>query len=132
VTHSKTGLDNVLELIKGSDINHLDVYYVTRPYLTRHGEGPFPTECKLGFEVKDETNIPNKWQGTLRFGTIDEGLNIRIQEEQEKIPQNISSSLNIALTCCDQVPEQILRTIENCLIAKPIKSYSPCGPTDKV
>ena len=129
VTRSRTGLDNVIELIKNSDINFLDTYFCTRPYMTRHGNGPFPTECKLGFEVEDKTNFTNKWQGSLRFGTLDtEGLNTRIIKEAAKVPAGISTKINIFMSCCDQVPEQDLHHLENCLIIKPIKSYSPQGP----
>src|SRR5262249_48902654 len=71
VTRSRTGLANVVDLCQAmGDIDRLDVYYVIRPYMTRHGEGPFPSyDPDMSFP--DPTNHPNPWQGTLRFGALD-------------------------------------------------------------
>ena len=145
VTHSKTGLDNVLEFIKDSSVKHLDVYYCTRPYLTRHGNGPLPNEVSSEvFNIKDETNITNKYQGSLRFAYLDiNELQDNIYKEHTKIPSNISSTRNIVVSCLDQVPEQwdvIMRgnkrktdinTIFN-FFDKKILSYSKYGPTNEV
>ena len=50
------------------------VLYVTRSYLTRHGAGPFPTECPketINREMTDLTNLPNPHQQSLRYGRFD-------------------------------------------------------------
>ena len=67
VTHAHTGLRNVVAMTEGID---LEVIYVTRAYATRHGPGPFPREV-AGLRYADATNVPNDWQGTLRFGHLD-------------------------------------------------------------
>ena len=51
-----------------------EILYVTRSYLTRHGAGPFPTECpreQIGSGIRDMTNLPNPHQQTLRYGLFD-------------------------------------------------------------
>ena len=51
-----------------------EVVYVTRSYLTRHGAGPFPTECpkeEINPDMEDRTNVPNPHQQTLRYGRFD-------------------------------------------------------------
>ncbi len=51
-----------------------EILYVTRSYLTRHGAGPFPTECsrdRIGKGIRDRTNRPNPHQKTLRYGLFD-------------------------------------------------------------
>ena len=51
-----------------------EILYVTRTYLTRHGAGPFPTECPregIGRGIRDRTNLPNPHQKTLRYGLFD-------------------------------------------------------------
>ena len=51
-----------------------EILYVTRSYLTRHGAGPFPTECpreRIGSGLWDPTNVPNPHQDTLRYGWFD-------------------------------------------------------------
>ncbi|MBR5287355.1 MAG: adenylosuccinate synthetase [Clostridia bacterium] len=52
-----------------------EVVYVTRSYFTRHGAGPFPTECKkeaINPDMEDRTNVPNPHQHQLRYGFFDE------------------------------------------------------------
>lgn len=47
----------------------VEMYYVTRSYLTRHGNGPLPNEDRYldeGLIEPDMTNLPNPWQGTMR------------------------------------------------------------------
>ena len=51
-----------------------EILYVTRSYLTRHGAGPFPTECpreRIGKGIRDRTNRPNPHQKTLRYGLFE-------------------------------------------------------------
>lgn len=50
----------------------VDMTYVTRSYITRHGNGPMDgIDAKAALEF-DATNQPNPWQGTLRFAYFDE------------------------------------------------------------
>ena len=71
VTRSKTGLNNAYEVATEMGfITSLDVHYVTRPYMTRHGAGPFPTHVD-GMQLKDDTNVRNDWQESMRFGKLD-------------------------------------------------------------
>lgn len=73
VTASSTGCKVPMQEI--ADISdQVEIVYVTRPYFTRHGAGPFPTECNkenLGIDICDPTNIPNPYQGSLRVGKFD-------------------------------------------------------------
>ena len=67
---SKTGLVNPLQFLKTCDLEPDEVVYVVRSYLTRHGAGPLPFQCRaeeLGNILRDETNVPNPWQGSLRY-----------------------------------------------------------------
>lgn len=104
VTRSKTGLTNVLHLAPHFGIDKLNVTYVSRTYLTRHGAGPLVGECDWDFP--DSTNIPNQFQGTLRFAplnlqTLQQSIKydlLRAQTSQKHI------TADIAMTCLDQVP----------------------------
>ena len=59
--------------------NHLlareiEVCYVSRTYLTRHGDGCFEHEMakeNINPRMYDFTNIPNINQGALRYGKLD-------------------------------------------------------------
>lgn len=70
VTYSNTGIKNLAKYFNnGIDIH---VNYVTRSYLTRHGAGPMENSAvKFLPEVKDLTNIQNKFQGLFRVAPLD-------------------------------------------------------------
>ena len=109
VTHSKTGLCNVIKLIKDweLDIDFLKVVYVTRCYTTRHGVGPLPFEVKkeiLPFFIRDTTNINNEFQGDLRFGYL--SLDYLSKTINTDLAENAKLPLeaNLAITCLDQIP----------------------------
>lgn len=73
-TPSNTGILNPLKVIN-STFNKacLEVCYVTRTYLTRHGAGRFEEECDktaINQTMEDETNQWNEFQGHLRYGEL--------------------------------------------------------------
>lgn len=106
VTHSHTGLHNVVALADDAAITRLDVTYVTRAYATRHGAGPFPREVP-GLAYPDTTNVPNDWQGTLRFGLLDLDLLAESVTGDLRHAANIAVRHGLAVTCLDQVGESI-------------------------
>lgn len=67
VTRSNTTSKNAIQIIKEHHLPSPEMYYVMRPYLTRHGNGFMPGECK-DFRFEDETNQPHEYQGILRQG----------------------------------------------------------------
>ena len=81
-TPSTTGAGRVFHTIErvfsGAEV---EVCYVTRSYLTRHGDGIMENEIK-GEDIKrllpdvkaDLTNVENRYQGALRYGLADAGL----------------------------------------------------------
>lgn len=104
LTRSKTGLENVAFLSQRYGIEALNVHYVTRTYLTKHGAGSLPNECSWSFP--DATNIPNPYQGSLRFAPIDVenlgySINLDLKRGKYLFP-NLSAGL--AVTCLDQHP----------------------------
>ncbi|HEY9734414.1 MAG TPA: adenylosuccinate synthetase [Drouetiella sp.] len=103
VTRSKTGLTNVIHLAPGFGIDRLDVTYISRTYLTRHGAGPLDGECDWKFP--DSTNIPNQFQGQLRFAPLVlQTLNENIQHDLRRAQGKLKLSADVAMTCADQVP----------------------------
>lgn len=102
-TSSNTGIEAV-EKVLGNNFNpftdELEICYVSRTYLTRHGDGPFPEESSLYF--KDETNIYNEFQGNLRYGNLDYcSLRDRIINDSNKYPGYFKTTL--ALTHADEL-----------------------------
>lgn len=78
-TPSKCGLEGALDAL--GDTSHIDsisTFYVSRAYLTRHGDGPFHEEDS-SVSFPDKTNMPNEYQGSLRFGLINESTFIKMK-----------------------------------------------------
>jgi len=73
VTRSHTGIRNALDVAAEAGIDAVDATYVSRAYLTRHGAGPLSRELpgKPYPGIQDSTNVPNEFQGTLRFAHLD-------------------------------------------------------------
>lgn len=74
LTPSHTGLHNVVEFLREMELDSsplsLEVHYVTRTYVTRHGAGRLDFECRreeINPQIKDRTNVGNRWQGELRY-----------------------------------------------------------------
>ncbi|RKM61347.1 adenylosuccinate synthase [Butyrivibrio sp. CB08] len=70
VTGSRTGLTNPAAFLNRYGLRIDEVVYVTRSYVTRHGAGDLPHECRrrhLGNVRKDTTNVTNPWQGAIRY-----------------------------------------------------------------
>ena len=70
LTSSKTGIHNPTIFLEKRGLSLEEAIYVTRPYITRHGNGPLPCEVKrseLPGVGEDLTNQPNEWQGILRY-----------------------------------------------------------------
>lgn len=74
-TTSYQSIINAIKIAEGLDVNtDIEVCYVTRSYLTRHGEGPLENECSkedINPLIKDNTNEPNEFQGSIRYGKFD-------------------------------------------------------------
>lgn len=94
-TPSNTGCTIASKLITDNALQgDVTVCYVSRTYLTRHGEGDLPNEC-WGKEVidanikYDATNYANKMQGRLRYAHLDvDSLKERIDQDFLLAPPN--------------------------------------------
>ena len=75
-TPSNTGLSYAYNIIEDNFIDtDVEVCYVSRTYLTRHGDGGLFNECAvedINKLIVDYTNIPDACQGHLRFGHFDD------------------------------------------------------------
>ncbi len=102
-TPTSTGWNNVARTINrnfdNSDEINMEVCYVTRTYMTRHGVGRFETECdkaSINSEMFDETNITNPFQDNLRYGElIIPNLVTRTSTDFEKAKLNTLFNVNM-------------------------------------
>ena len=85
-TPSRTGIFEADKLIERNFTGQtIEACYVTRTYLTRHGDGPLASEChrdELDPGIRETTNVTNPFQGHFRYGKMDvEALDGRIRKD---------------------------------------------------
>lgn len=127
LTTSKTGSYNPKNILLASGYANADieVCYTTRSYFTRHGNGPFPTECDreaLGVK-EDKTNHTNEFQGVLRYGHFDmELFRSVLLMDTAYLAEEFSHLRNtLAVTHLDELPFQ--DTLD-CAIPAKVKYFS--------
>ena len=103
VTRSNTGSKNILSIMDELNLDTVDVYYATRSYVTRHGAGPLDNEIPVApySKIEDKTNVPNDYQGTLRFAPLD--LNVLEGAINADIGCNDRIIPHLAMSCLDQL-----------------------------
>ena len=101
-TPSNTGIADSLRLLEGLDAEEVTAHYVSRTYLTRHGDGPLINEANrtsISSGVnEDRTNHYNEGQGKFRYGILDiENLHERVIKDAGGV------SFKLELTHCDEL-----------------------------
>lgn len=120
VTRSNTVSKNAIEIIKRnfSDDTEININYISRIYMTRHGNGIFPTEGKTD-HIKleeDKTNFTNKWQGNLRKGCLDLELLKYSVNSNRIMNNNIKTEETIVFSCMDHLKDinsVLIKDIDN-------------------
>ena len=106
VTMANTTSKNALEIIERNSLPKPEIFYVTRCYQTRHGNGWMSNES-LPIKLKNnekETNILNEYQGNFRTGVLD----VDMIKHAIMVDNNFSYEFvkNISITCLDQVDDE--------------------------
>ena len=102
-TPSNTGIAYSLEILKEiKNVEEVTAHYVTRPYLTRHGDGEmenYTQRQELSKDIKeDRTNHYNENQGIFRYGKLD------ILSLKERIYDDVGKhKFELELTHCDEM-----------------------------
>ena len=110
VTRGKTTSHNAMEIIKEFKLPLPDVYYVTRAYQTRHGNGPmFNEDIKDGILYNlNETNVYNVYQGEFRKALLNiNALKFALQCDAPYEKNN----KYLVITCLDHMPK--LKVVNN-------------------
>lgn len=120
VTRSVTGLASHIVAAHECGFPTVQPIYVTRTYTTRHGAGPLEgegaqfTNADAEKLITDPTNIPNQWQGTLRYAplNLDKLYADIVLDVARGLVVSMVHSISIAkpiifLTCMDQLGENV-------------------------
>ncbi|WP_337268274.1 adenylosuccinate synthetase [Oryzifoliimicrobium ureilyticus] len=132
VTRSRTGLANIAAVAREAGIFTIEAFYMTRAYATRHGAGPLLHESKAGKEMpwlalRDETNIPNPWQGSLRTAPLDLSLMRKVigQDLAEQADSSVKVNAYVGVTCLDQISD-----MAHCIFDESVQKIKPANLAD--
>lgn len=130
-TWSNTTSKNAFQLIKKYLKNTtIDIYYVTRCYQTRHGNGPMSdTELIQLQNNEKEANVTNEFQGKFRIKALDVSLlNYALScDAIHHPPKKISKKM--VITCLDQFPEFCMEEFLEKLNIRFQEIYGSYGPS---
>lgn len=116
VTRSHCTSKNAIEIIERNKLfkwlvnynkESFSIYYISRCYQTRHGNGPLNGESKLKMEhlqgLESETNVTNDWQGQFRyapfyFPNLDYAIETDSTYNEYLKPHRVK-----VITCMDQI-----------------------------
>ena len=101
---SRTNIANPVNILNSHGLKLDEAVYVTRSYLTRHGAGPFTEDPDLHFI--DETNIPNPWQDSIRFGRHDSAYSLAVRAAEDSRTYGVKASLFV--THLNETSDKIL------------------------
>ena len=144
ITKSNTTSKNAIEILKEQQIDiPIEIFYVTRAYQTRHGNGTFRKKHPK-FQLRNnqnETNVLNKFQGEFKANFLDVDA-IQYALKCDKQFSHLYPK-NLMITCLDQIEgeeliffeEGNLKSIHFSSIHKKLKtefknikySFSPCA-----
>ncbi|TCI95084.1 adenylosuccinate synthetase [Tenacibaculum sp. M341] len=124
VTYANTTAKNAIEICNKLQIDDIETFYVSRSYVTRHGNGWMLNEEEITLiNNEEETCTYNEYQKHLRFGK----LNLELLLYAKSIDQiyNPSTKNNIVITCLDQLSENIDMNVLQTNFNTIYGSYSP-------
>lgn len=124
LTPSNTGMKNPATILNALDYKgEVEVCYVTRSYMTRHGVGRFDTECEkknINPNMIDITNVPNIFQDSLRYGYLDYNeLKERILKDVNNNPLKSIVKISLAITHMNEYKIELKdeKIFDNCYIS---------------
>ena len=132
-TWSATTSKNAMQLIKDHlDATAVEVYYVTRCYQTRHGNGPMADTPAVHLQNHEkEANVTNEFQGEFRTQALAEHLLEYVLQCDAVYHQDIEVTKNLMLTCLDQLPDFSVPELLKQLPVRFKNVYGSYGPSSK-
>ncbi|MBR5918040.1 MAG: adenylosuccinate synthetase [Lachnospiraceae bacterium] len=118
ITASHTGAKAAVDICMEAGIKDIEVSYITRTYVTRHGAGVLPCEeewPKYNLKISDATNVENPWQGIIRYApheSLDRFLEAVIKDlnsiDKGLISDDVSIKKSLFLTHLNETDNKIL------------------------
>lgn len=116
ISASHTGAKAAVDICQETGIKDIEIVYVTRTYVTRHGAGVLPCEeewPKYNLKINDATNIKNPWQGMIRYApheSVDrfiQAVKEDIKTFEDGLNPNISAEKSLFITHLNETDKRI-------------------------
>jgi adenylosuccinate synthase len=114
VTRSNTTSHNALALVTEYGLPIPDIFYVTRSYSTRHGNGPLEYEGIYDFTLKNtenESNVKGDYQGEFRKSVLDVDL-LKYAVETDRAVSYSRLTSTLCVTCLDQTGDTFWAVVD--------------------
>lgn len=122
VTYANTTSKNAIAICIELGIKP-DIYYVTRCYQTRHGNGWMKESKPIQLiNNEKETNVTNEWQGIFRTAELD--YNLLRYSMYSDFAFSDGCDRHLVVTCLDQRPDFNFQDTSFPMVQSIIKSYS--------
>ncbi len=105
VTYANTTCRNAMKYIKKWNLIP-EMWYVTRCYTTRHGQGWMPSEPQVDLvSNNEEINVFNQWQENLRIADVSYDMLNHSLRIDRNYHDECNITKNLVVTCLDQRPD---------------------------
>ena len=117
ISASQTGAKAAVNICSEEGIKDIEIAYVTRTYVTRHGAGVLPCEeewPKYNLKINDATNIENPWQGMIRYAPHEsverfiQAVKEDIKTFEDGLNPDISAEKSLFITHLNETDKRIL------------------------
>lgn len=134
VTRSFTTSKNVWAILQDNHINTKDIsiYYITRSYQTRHGNGPMSSTEKVSLiHNEHEANVTNEFQGNFRTSQLDPTLLNYALDSDKAYHPSLNLKKHLVVTCLDQLPDFDRKNLLSNLETSFDSAYGSFSPDSK-
>lgn len=126
VTRCNTGIKDIIEILDQIDNDRaLEVVYISRCYVTKHGAGNLPHEEPFPEHLDglDKTNQPNEFQGSLRYAplNLDTFYSVTMNDMLNARHTKYLVIAKTAFTWLDQKPTDLI--LGNMKVQIPFEDY---------
>lgn len=128
VTYANTTSRNAIEYLKKWEANFPSIYYVTRCYGTRHGEGWVPNHAPVELiNNEEEINVYNEYQRNFKVFEFDQSVVEQSVAIDSIYHRDLFVSKHLVITCVDQRPEWTVPKFDTDFFKIHLNNSPKCG-----
>jgi adenylosuccinate synthase len=128
VTYANTTSKNAVEYLKKWESRFTSIYYTTRCYGTRHGEGWIPNNNPVKLiNNEEEINFFNEYQRNFKVFEFDQSIVEQSVAIDSIYHRDLFVSKHLVITCVDQRPEWTVPKFDTNFFKIHLNNSPKCG-----